>query len=63
MFTSEEALKEAGADPEPAVRLPLAELAASWPAEDLWLAVNPGSEDGMTLPPEAVQALATFASH
>lgn len=62
VFTSEEALRAAGADPEPAVGLPLAELAANWPAEDLWLAVNPGSEDGLTLPPEAVQALAAFAA-
>ena len=62
VFTSEEALRGAGADPAPAVRLPLAELAAGWPADDLWLAVNPGSEDGLTLPPEMVQALATFAS-
>jgi hypothetical protein len=60
VFTSEEALRAAGADPEPAVGLPLAELAANWPSEDLWLAVNPGSEDGLTLPPEAVQALAAF---
>lgn len=62
VFTSEEALRAAGADPEPAVGLPLAELAANWPSEDLWLAVNPGSEDELTLPPEAVQALAAFAS-
>ena len=61
VFTSEEALRAAGADPAPAVGLPLAELAANWPAPDLWLAINPGSEDGLTLPPEAVQALAAFA--
>lgn len=62
VFTSEAALQAAGADPAPAIRLPVAELAANWPADDLWLAINPGSEDGLTLPPEAVQALATFAS-
>ncbi|MEO7350540.1 MAG: SseB family protein [Marmoricola sp.] len=61
VFTSEEALIAAGADPAPAVQLPLAELAASWPSQELWLAINPGSEDGVTLPPEGVQALATFA--
>jgi len=61
VFTSEETLREAGADPAPAVRLPLAELAASWPADDLWLAVDPGSEGGLTVPPAAVQALAAFA--
>jgi len=62
VFTSEAALEAAGADPAPAIQLQMAELAANWPSDDLWLAVNPGSEDGLTLPPEAVQALATFAS-
>ena len=62
VFTSAEALTAAGADPGPAVQLPLAELAASWPSEELWLAINPGSEDGITLPPEGVQALAAFAA-
>ena len=61
VFTSEEALTAAGADLGPAVQLPLAELAANWPSEDLWLAINPGGEDGITLPPEGVQALAAFA--
>jgi hypothetical protein len=61
VFTSEETLRAAGADPEPAVQLPLAELAANWPGEDLWLAVDPGSENGLTVPPAAIQALAAFA--
>ena len=61
VFTSEEALRSAGADPEPAVGLPLADLAANWPSEELWLAVDPGSENGLSLPPQAVQALAAFA--
>ncbi len=61
VFTSEEALVAAGADPAPAVGLPVAQLAASWPSDELWLAVNPGSEDGLALPPEAVKALAAFA--
>jgi hypothetical protein len=57
VFTSEEALRAAGADTETAIRLPLAQLAASWPGEDLWLAVNPASESGLTLPPEVVRSL------
>lgn len=61
VFTSEEALVSAGADPQAAVGLPLAELAANWPDELLWLAINPGSESGLTLPPEGVRALAAFA--
>jgi hypothetical protein len=62
VFTSEEALRAAGADTESAVGLPLAELAANWPSDELWLAVNPGSEDGLTLPPDAVRVLGTFTT-
>jgi len=61
VFTSEEALRAAGADPEPAVGMPLAQLAANWPSEELWLAVDPGSENGLSVPPDAVQALAAYA--
>ena len=61
VFTSEEALRAAGADPEPAVGLPLADLAANWPSDELWLAVDPGSENGLSVPPQAVQALAAYA--
>jgi hypothetical protein len=61
VFTSEEALRAAGADPGTALRLPLAELAANWPGEDLWLAVNPATEDGLTLPPDVVRALPIYA--
>jgi hypothetical protein len=60
VFTSEEALRAAGADPVTALRLPLAELAASWPDENLWLAVNPATKDGLALPPEVVRALPGF---
>jgi len=35
-------------------------LAASWPGEDLWLAVNPATEDGLALPPDVVRALAGY---
>ncbi len=61
IFTSEEALRTAGADAAAAVQVPLAELAAGWPSEELWLAINPGNEDGLTLPPDGVRALASFA--
>jgi hypothetical protein len=60
VFTSEDALQAVGADPVAALRLPLAQLAVSWPGEDLWLAINPGSEDGLTLPSEVVQSLPRF---
>jgi hypothetical protein len=61
VFTSEEKLVSAGANPATAVPVPLAELAAGWPAEDLWLAVDPANESGLTLPPDVVRALPSFA--
>jgi hypothetical protein len=57
VFTSQEALSTAGADPERAIEVPIAQLAAGWPAGDLWLAVDPASAHGLTLPPELVRAL------
>jgi hypothetical protein len=61
VFTSEESLRAAGADPNTAIRIPVAELAANWPSEDVWLAVNPASQDGLGLPPDVVRALPVFA--
>lgn len=60
VFTSEERMRAAGADPETALSVPLAGLAAGWPREDLWLAVDPAAEDGLALPPDAVRALPGF---
>jgi len=60
VFTSEEKMRAAGADPETALSVPLAGLAAGWPSEELWLAVDPAAEDGLALPPEAVRALPGF---
>jgi hypothetical protein len=57
VFSSEEKLVAAGADLERAVPVPIAELAAGWPDEDLWLAVDPGDEAGLALPPDVVRAL------
>jgi hypothetical protein len=61
VFTSEESLRAAGADPGTALRIPVAELAGNWPSEDVWLAVNPASESGLALPPELVRTLPIFA--
>lgn len=61
VFTSLVALEAAGADPITALQIPLALLAANWPSDDLWLAVNPASEQGLTLPPDVVRALPVFA--
>jgi hypothetical protein len=61
VFTSEDALRAAGADPATAIRLPIAQLAAQWPNDDLWLAVNPASEEGIALPPDVVRSLPVFS--
>jgi hypothetical protein len=61
VFLSEDSLRAAGADPATAVRIPVAQLAANWPDEDVWLAVNPASESGLGLPPDVVRALPVFA--
>jgi hypothetical protein len=61
VFTSEAALQAAGGDPGTAIRIPVAQLAANWPSNDVWLAVNPASEAGLGLPPDVVRALPAFA--
>jgi hypothetical protein len=60
VFTTEEKMRAAGADPETALSVPLAGLAAGWPGEELWLAIDPAAEDGLALPPDAVRALPSF---
>ena len=60
VFTSAEKMRAAGADPETALSVPLAGLAAGWPSEELWLAIDPAAEDGLALPPDAVRALPAF---
>src|SRR3954468_6368729 len=60
VFPSEDTMRAAGADPETALSVPLAGLAAGWPGEELWLAVDPAHEDGLALPPDAVRALPGF---
>jgi hypothetical protein len=60
VFTSEDRMRAAGADPETALTVPLAGLAAGWPGEELWLAIDPASEEGLALPPDAVRALPSF---
>ena len=61
VFTSEDSLRAAGGDASTAVRIPIAQLAANWPNEDVWLAVNPASEDGLGIPSDVVRALPVFA--
>ena len=61
VFTSQERLAAAGADPDQAVAVPVAQLAAGWPSDDLWLAIDPSSPDGLTLPSDVVRALPALA--
>jgi SseB protein N-terminal domain len=61
VFTSEVTMQSAAPDIDDAVAVSAAQLAAHWPAGELWLAVNPGTEDGLTLPPEAVRSLPLYA--
>jgi hypothetical protein len=44
------------------LRIPIVELAANWPSDDLWLAVNPASEQGLGLPPDVVRSLPIYAA-
>jgi hypothetical protein len=60
VFTSQRTMNEAAPDIEDAITVAAADLAASWPSDDLWLAVNPGTEDGLTLPPDAVRSLPVY---
>lgn len=62
VFTSAETMQEAGTSVDEAIPVPAAALGASWPSDELWLAINPGSEQGITLPPDAVKALPVFAA-
>jgi len=61
VFTSEQTMSAAAPDVTDSVIVSAAELGANWPAEDLWLAVNPGSEDGVPLPPDAVRSLGSYS--
>lgn len=60
VFTSERTMNEAAPEIEDAVTVAAADLGANWPSEDLWLAVNPGTEDGLTLPPDVVRSLPVY---
>jgi hypothetical protein len=57
VFTTEDALVAAGGDPGTALRVPVVELAANWPEDDLWLAVDPSTDESLALPSELVRAL------
>lgn len=61
VFTTEDALVAAGEIPARRSASP----SSSWPRtgrmDDLWLAVNPSTEEGLALPPDLVRALPVFS--
>ena len=61
VFTSEATMNQAAPDIDGAVSVPVAALSANWPSDELWLAVNPGTEGGLTFPPDAVKSLPGYA--
>lgn len=61
VFTSETTMRAAAPDLGEAVSVPAAQLGANWPSDELWLAVNPGTQEGLTLPPDAVKSLPVYA--
>jgi len=60
VFTSEQTMHSAAETATASSSSGAAELGANWPSDDLWLAVNPGTEDGLTLPPDAVRSLPAY---
>jgi hypothetical protein len=62
-FTSPERAEGAGAQTESLLAVEAAALGGGWPeGDDLWLAINPGWPDGLTLPAGAVRLLPTLAA-
>lgn len=57
-FSSQQRLADSGVQAAQTVTATGGELGATWPQdEDLWLAINLGSEQSVALPPDAVRAL------
>ncbi len=61
VFTSERVMSAAAPEVSTAVMVLASELAEAWPDEELWMAVNPGTPDGMALPPYVVRMLPAYA--
>lgn len=61
VFSSQDRLTESGIEAQETVTLSGGQLGAAWPEEDeLWLAINPGSEASVAVPPEAVRAMSSM---
>lgn len=61
VFSTQDRLTESGIDAQETVTLSGGQLGAAWPEEeDLWLAINPGSDASVAVPPEAVRSLSSM---
>lgn len=61
VFTSERVMHAAAPEVTDAVSVLASELAAVWPEDQLWMVVNPGTLDGVSLPPDVVRMLPLYA--
>jgi len=61
VFTSETRLASAMPDVRQYRNVLMSTLGGSWPSDDLWLAVDPGSPDSLSLPADGVKALPSLA--
>ena len=63
VFSSQDRLTESGIEAEDTVTMSGGQLGSAWPdEEELWLAINPGSEQSVAVPPDAVRALPSMLS-
>lgn len=57
-FSSQQRLDDSGFDVPGSITVGGAELGSLWPVdEDLWLALNPGCEQSVAVPPDAMRSL------
>lgn len=61
VFSSHERLAESDLEPRDVVTMRGDKLAQAWPRhEDVWLAIDPGTDHGAALSPASVRRLASF---
>lgn len=63
VFSSRQRLAEFGLDPHGVVTMRGDQLAAAWPQdEEIWLAIDPGTDHSAALSPQSVRELAALGS-
>lgn len=63
VFSSRQRLDDSGIEPQDTVTMSGGQLGSVWPeGEELWLAINPGSERSVALPPDAVRSLPSMSA-